>query len=242
MADDLIENIGAEISGAFEAGIKKFVIGKIREHMNRPTHDMLKALAISENESRLQAETEVAKRLEELERQASNVNSFRERITAMVEDMQFFRVYANLRYETIREAMNDRRKMLSVAAGGLIDPDVPITQKARAERTLRLLDPDDVFLLRRLARVEPETVELREEDRFVRTPGLMNVVGDEKARERSVRRHRIEVARVSPESRGALLTSGCAEADDSGWESDLTVTHLGHLILQVLAGYEPDHA
>ena len=62
-------------------------------------------------------------------------------------DSQTVRIYRNLGFEALREAIDERRKMLAHAAAGILDPEMPVERKARVERRLRELDPVDVRTL-----------------------------------------------------------------------------------------------
>ncbi len=69
------------------------------------------------------------------------------KIDVQADDPQLYRVWDNFVYESIREAIAERREMLAAADAGIVDPTLTIEQKARVERTLRQLDPADVRAL-----------------------------------------------------------------------------------------------
>ncbi|MGK3966350.1 hypothetical protein WMF38_19465 [Sorangium sp. So ce118] len=69
------------------------------------------------------------------------------KLDKIAEDPQLFRLLDGFGYEASREAINERRRLLAHAAAGAMSPELTIGQKARVERTLRELDPDDVILL-----------------------------------------------------------------------------------------------
>jgi hypothetical protein len=77
----------------------------------------------------------------------SRIDSFAEQVEAQTDDPQLHRVWDNFVYEAIREATNDRREMLEAADAGTVDPRLSVHRKARVERTLRQLDPEDVRAL-----------------------------------------------------------------------------------------------
>jgi hypothetical protein len=54
--------------------------------------------------------------------------------------------------DAYREAVDARRRMLSVAAASIVDLDLTIDEKARIEKVLRNLDPADVLELHKLSR------------------------------------------------------------------------------------------
>lgn len=63
------------------------------------------------------------------------------------EDVQLLRVWRNFTWEAQREAIDERGKMLAAAMLGTLDSNMSVEVKARVERTLRELDPDDVRCL-----------------------------------------------------------------------------------------------
>lgn len=69
------------------------------------------------------------------------------RLDAFADDRQAQRVVHGLFFEAMREALDDRRRMLAAAAAVLTVPDLPVEEKARCERTLRQLDVADVAWL-----------------------------------------------------------------------------------------------
>ncbi|WP_437653341.1 hypothetical protein [Sorangium sp. So ce1182] len=77
-------------------------------------------------------------------------NGLEAKINKLGEDPQLFRLLDNFGYEASREAINERRRLLAHAAAGAMNPDLTIAQKARVERVLRELDPDDVILLHKI--------------------------------------------------------------------------------------------
>ena len=84
---------------------------------------------------------------------AQRVSGLEEKLDALTGDLQLQRVFRNFAYEASREAIAERRRLLAHASVGvLLDPDFTIAQKARIERTMRELDPDDVKLLEKIAR------------------------------------------------------------------------------------------
>ena len=82
---------------------------------------------------------------------AERVSGLEETLEALAGDLEFQRVFLNFAYEASREAITERRRMLAHASAGVIDPEFTIAQKARIERTMRELDPEDVKLLQRIA-------------------------------------------------------------------------------------------
>ncbi len=59
-------------------------------------------------------------------------------------------IYADAAY---REAVDERRRMLSFAAASIARLDLTIEQKASTERVLRSLDPSDILELHKLERI-----------------------------------------------------------------------------------------
>lgn len=85
---------------------------------------------------------------------AAKVENLEARITEQAEDPQLYRVVGNYTYEAAKEALDERLKMLSAAAAGNVDPTLTIAQKARVERTVRELNPEEVSVLWGLHRTE----------------------------------------------------------------------------------------
>ena len=99
---------------------------------------------------------------ETLEDVRKTIVDFAAQVEAQSEDPQMHRVWDNFVYESIREATAERREMLAAADAGIVDPRLTIEQKARVERILRQLDPDDVRALYGIDRAVVEDSELYE--------------------------------------------------------------------------------
>jgi hypothetical protein len=129
------------------------IVGKVRAKLQErsPTTRIKEAMEIEGRSFAAKRDAETAKRLAALEASASDQRAFREAVTDMVCDRQFWTLQANLEWEAARSTLADRREMLAYAAAELSLPGMPIEDKALIERTLRNLDTRDVLLLRRLA-------------------------------------------------------------------------------------------
>jgi len=73
-----------------------------------------------------------------------------DKIDNIAEDPQLLRLLDNFGYEASRETIDERRRLLAHAAAGAMMPELTIAQKARVERVLRELDPEDVVALHRI--------------------------------------------------------------------------------------------
>ncbi len=124
-----------------------------------------------------------------------DVHRLLERLEA---DAERQRVMLNLCAEHRREAMRSRRDMLGDAGVAVLVSPLTTAEVARVERALRMLDPEDLELLRalRLAGASEEMLAQYEAD------------GD-RAGQRSLGGHRLDVL-VDGHLRGAnLLAAGC---------------------------------
>lgn len=149
----MVNPIGAAKGAITLARAARLVLRKLNE--TSPSGRIREAMEIEQRSWRAARDAEVAARLDALEVAAEDRVSFEERLVSMVSDAQFVRLQANVEYEALREATDERRRMLAYAAAGLADPSMPLTLKARIERTLRGLDPIDVVTLRRIVRFAP---------------------------------------------------------------------------------------
>ncbi|MBN9161315.1 MAG: hypothetical protein J0I07_10150 [Myxococcales bacterium] len=131
-----------------------------------------------------------------------------------------------------REAIAERRKMLSFAAAAIVDPTLTIEEKASAERVLRSLDPCDVLELHKLARAvgKIERLPNGRANGYTSTDEL---------------RHALLSASTSYD---ALVSTGCVREkivpEGGGWGGAASgaydvahVTDRGRLVLHVLAKY-----
>lgn len=85
----------------------------------------------------------------------ARMDNFEAHLQPVLEDHQFARIFKNFTFEAMREAIDERSRMLEHAAVGvgMLDPAISIEQKARIERTLRTLDPEDVLYLYGASRI-----------------------------------------------------------------------------------------
>lgn len=139
----------ASVKGAgLVARAAKVIIDKLGE--TAPNARLREAWEVEQRSWRAQREAAIEVRVARLEALAEGDPTFAGRAAAMADDHQFRRLQANVEYEALREATDERRRMLAYAAAGLCDPSMPLNLKARIERTLRGLDPIDVATLRRI--------------------------------------------------------------------------------------------
>jgi hypothetical protein len=118
---------------------------------SRYTGQRDEALALARDESAndwlLRWTKEVPRVLEEQRRQAERLEEFDARLEQRIDDPQFQRVIDNFGVEATREAIDARRRMLAHATANAFNLTLTVAEAARAERVLRELDPEDVFVL-----------------------------------------------------------------------------------------------
>jgi hypothetical protein len=82
-----------------------------------------------------------------------------ERLDTLEQDRERVLVLGNYGLEAWREAVDRRRAMLGDAAEATIFSELPVAELARVERTIRMLDPEDLDLLAALQRIVDELEE-----------------------------------------------------------------------------------
>ncbi|HEY3237576.1 MAG TPA: hypothetical protein VGJ84_22845 [Polyangiaceae bacterium] len=91
-----------------------------------------------------QATAQMARRLTARETEIRGLDA---KLEALASDPCIQHVRKNYAYEACREALPKRRRMLAYASADLLALDLTVEQKARVERTLRILDPAEIELL-----------------------------------------------------------------------------------------------
>jgi hypothetical protein len=121
-----------------------------------------------------------------------------------------------------REALEDRRNMLKHAAAAILDLEVTIADKCRAEKVLRDLDPDDVLEL----------------DRLDRLAGAVERFGDGKGRLHfDEDRHRYNRLLESRSADALLSSEGVRVMSGKAGGPTALVTVRGRIILHLLRSY-----
>ena len=82
---------------------------------------------------------------------AGSTDLLAERLDALEADHERMRVVGNYGMEAWREAVDDRRRMLRDATVATVFSELTPTELARIERTIRMLDPEDLPTLRQVA-------------------------------------------------------------------------------------------
>ena len=82
-----------------------------------------------------------------LREHAGDVEALAERLDALEQDRERVLVLGNYGLEALREAVDRRRAMLGDAALAAFVSDLGTAELARVERTIRMLDPEDLDLL-----------------------------------------------------------------------------------------------
>lgn len=155
-----------------------------------------------------------------------DVRAHGERLFALESDPARTMVIGNLGDAAWREANAERRRMLGDAVLGVVVSDLTVPELSRAERTIRLLDPEDIGLL--IAMNFGIDQRLTFSGRPIITP-------DEPER-------RYRILRQGHLAGSALAASGCIslasvpelEIADGAW-----VTPLGQLVLRFMGHEEP---
>lgn len=187
------------------------------------TNAILAAYDRTKEDWRLERERLIRERLGRMEHDEAAWQKLRDSLTE-----EFFFLQENYRVEAFREARKERRHMLACAAAGAIDPSMPLRDVCRVERTLRMLEPDDVRCLGSLAAI-PATLEPRQHE-----DGAIQVYRD------TPPTARLAAARAHQLSFDALLAAGCLRQEDPNEydvEDAVVVTEIGRLVLRVLGDY-----
>jgi hypothetical protein len=193
-----------------------------------PTARLREAWEIDQRSFRAQRDAQVDARLGALEREAADKDAFATEVATMLNDRQFLKVHANLEWEAAREAIEERRRMLAHLAAGLSDPGLPVYDKARIERVVRDLDPDDVRHL--------HSVDVCDNPSFVPDPTSS---GDPEAnRQWHLAKDRLRVLQSNALAHAALVAAGCVgiEAATIGG-AVVHVTAIGKLVLAALSSF-----
>jgi hypothetical protein len=82
----------------------------------------------------------------------ARIENLEGRIKAELQEPQFVRLLENFGREAAQEATDERIRLLAHAGAGAFDLRMHIAERARAERTLRELDPGDVLALHAIDR------------------------------------------------------------------------------------------
>jgi hypothetical protein len=207
-------SIAVKLTRAFERyskGDPNILLGPLAENYREWVRDLDAAVAVH-----TQAINESAEAGAQVE----------ERIAALESDRRLVRIWNNLGYDAMREALEERRAMLADAAVALALSPLPIERKARIERTLRDLDPVDVCDLYGLARIvgsqDTDGTKLRTTDNL---------------------RHHVWASGGRVENAEILLSAGCVylpPGGGAGWGGgmqELRVSRLGAELLSVMGLY-----
>lgn len=146
----------------------------------------------------------------------------------LLDDRPTLTVLGNLGFEAAREALPERRTMLAAAVGGILRPEFDTQRRARLERKLRELDPEDVRHLYGISLVpRPQMTD------FPNQPG---------ATEDHHAMARLEYAGKHPQQLEILVSSGCAERHGLGnyTGEGLSLTSIGANVLAVVEDYVRD--
>lgn len=100
---------------------------------------------------------------EALRAHAGDVEALAERLDALEQDRERVLVLGNLGFEAWREAVDRRRAMLGDAALAAVFSELSAAELARVERTIRMLDPEDLDGLAALAPLGQGTESMRYE-------------------------------------------------------------------------------
>jgi len=225
MRDGMMEGPGSKLA----LTVGKLVVAKLRELEEGNTLRLQEHWAVERRSWRALRDFEVERRLTALEAVAQDREAFRAAVDSMASDCQFVRLHMNLEFEAVREALEDRKRLLAYAAAGLSDPDLSIEEKARLERVLRGLDVRDIFFLREIILVDASG--------FAPNPQGHNSTEQQKAR--YMMTARLEMSQCDVQARDALVAAGCVAIDNlSVWgPGSAVVTHVGHGLVTLLEAF-----
>lgn len=96
----------------------------------------------------------VAELAQALRTHAGDVDALAERLDALEQDRERVLVLGNLGFEAWREAVDRRRTMLGDAALAAVFSELSAAELARVERTIRMLDSEDLDLLAELTQLD----------------------------------------------------------------------------------------
>ena len=191
----------------------------------------------------------VADLAEALRAHAGDVEALAERLDALEQDRERVLVLGNYGLEAWREAVDRRRAMLGDAALAAVFSELSAAELARVERTIRMLDPEDLQLLYELQGVWEETeaaleaVVLRRDDEG----RIIEVKRDEHGRRPDPPRACYEHLVGGHLEGAALLASGCVQPMPSQGvsfapQNIVQVSALGWLVLRFMGRGRPTGA
>jgi hypothetical protein len=161
-------------------------------------------------------------------REALNRSADAERLGALLQDHQFWRLQRNYELEWLREPMEERRRMLEFAAASAVNLTLRPGELSRVERTLRELDPSDVQLLHMLNSIDNLD--------FLPDPKKTTPAAEQK--EWDLTRRRFMLAQAHGMSRSVLEGAACIRMDFVAYGGPTCIlTEPGHVVLSVLGGY-----
>ena len=185
----------------------------------------------------------IAKLAADLRELHGGIQALAERLDALEQDRERVLVLGNLGIEAWREAVDARRAMLGDAAVATVVSELSAAELARIERTIRMLDPEDLELLRALNEAARSAL-----DEAAAMVALVNGTPDFLADRRA------EVLQLGYLGGANLVAAGCVRAWDfgprtlelSGTASPIQVrgaqvTPLGELVLRFM-GHVRDEA
>lgn len=242
----MVDPLTAKVAGAVVKLSAGEFVKRWRALANRSTDALREADAAESKRWLVERDHLAQQRLAELEAQQDGQSVFNEAVAealdALVTDRQFFRLERNYEFEAVREATDERRRMLAFAAAWSFEPELSIGQLARVERTIRELDPDDVALLKHLADLPPPQPQVVPED------SRGNAEHEREYRSQHGQamlsywstlflhwRESRPAGEVLPAAGCVLITPGAPSA--GGTSISLQVTDLGLNVLRVLDGY-----
>ena len=121
------------------------IADKLKEHS--PTERLKAAREVDAHEWQLQRLLALGEHVQALKAGAQATGETLAKFEELLADPQFWRLQHNYQFEAGREAMDERRRMLSFASAGSFNVELTLAEIARVERATRSMDPTDVLNL-----------------------------------------------------------------------------------------------
>ena len=143
----------AAAAGAVAPAVARTFVNIVGRYSDRNTEAIREAYEAKRKDLLAQVEHVLPEVLARLEAAEPRIDDLEARLEDRSTDPEFQSVLDNVVIEASREAIDERRRMLAHAFAGAADVRMTVAEAARAERTLRELDPADVAALRGVGRM-----------------------------------------------------------------------------------------
>jgi hypothetical protein len=143
----------AAAAGAVAPAVARTIADIFGRYGDRNTDAIREAYEAKRRDILAEAQRIIPEVLARLDAVEPRLERLEGRVEERVEDPEFHSVLDNVVLEASREAIDERRRMLAHAFAGAFNVEMTIPEAARAERTLRELDPSDLATLRGVGRM-----------------------------------------------------------------------------------------